>query len=270
MTVLAATLPASAQESRTGGSHFVSVGEVRLGNLRGDYGSGPDIYVRVRRHDPEIDETLDRLGREVSALSAESKTASAELSRLKQKDAASRIVPGAPLTKEQSRRLKELQDELGDSCGSTPSRSPDAKCRELSYLVERNRQSKLVAGEPLTETEFGLLVSLPPKIEGLDTERRKKGSEVKRLNDLLTGSTYRMRDVTHRNLHFSNVPLVAVHPGDELAVQVWDNDVVDPDLRGNAWVTLTRSILAKGEMRVRMGPNVEYVMLGFRPGAAAD
>lgn len=232
--------------------------------------SGPDIFVQVRRHDPEIERTLDRLRREVSAVSAESSAASTGLARLKKKDAASRIVPGEPLTQEQQARIEELQDESGDSCGSTVSSSSDARCRELINLVKRKTQSELVPGEPLTKAESALLASRPARIASLNEERRKKESEVRRLDDLLTGSTYRMRDVTHKNLNFSNVPLVTVHPGDELAIQVWDNDVLESDLRGNGSVTLTLSVLADGEMRVRMGPHVDYVELGFRPGTLPD
>ncbi|MCY3932816.1 MAG: hypothetical protein OXH70_13995 [Acidobacteria bacterium] len=94
------------QQSRTDGPYIVSVDEVRLGNLGGDHGSGPDVFVQIRRHNPEIDKTLDQLNKEVSSLSAESSTASADLSRLKDKDAASRIVPGESLSREESGRLR--------------------------------------------------------------------------------------------------------------------------------------------------------------------
>ncbi|MYA17563.1 MAG: hypothetical protein F4Z28_12800 [Gammaproteobacteria bacterium] len=221
-------------------------------------------------HNPEIDKTLDQLNKEVSSLSAESSTASADLSRLKDKDAASRIVPGESLSREESGRLRELQDELGDACRGIPSSMTDAKCRELTNLVKLRALSEFVPGEPLTSAESGLIASLPAKIASLNEERRKKERETERLKDLSTGSTYKMRDVTHETLSFSNVPLVTAHAGEELAIQVWENDVFESDLRGNGWVTLTRSVLDDGELRVRMGPHVDYVELRFRPALPQD
>ena len=259
--------------------HVLSVGAMRVRKHRRDSNSDPDPFVRVRRHVPEIQGALDWLGGRVAELAEEHAAIVAEVEVLEAKDAASKVAVGDALSDTQLARLRQLETEVSHSCviytetacaACSPFDERDpcprcAKCRELEYLTERKTESEVVPGEPLTESESVRLAALTAKRGALQKERADAQKEQARLDALLSGRTRKV-ETSSPVVNFGDREILTVYEGDELDVEVWDEDFMYNDLYGRTTVILDRRTLEKGVLRTRM-TNVEYVELKFRPGA---
>ena len=263
-----------------GRPYILSVGEMKVRELRSDIG-GPDYFVRVERHVPAIRRVIGRLGEEATALGREETEVQSEITALREREAASKVVPGDPLNEGQLTRLAELREEMQGkcstfysqsacgSCGQFDERAPCpqcTKCREVEYLAKRKAESEIVPGPPLTEAEVARLTGLMGKKKDLREKKAGKQREMARLEALILARTGAI-ETSSLVMNFGDRGIITVYEGDELEVEVWDDDFLFDDLIGRTTVILNRAALEQtSPLRVRLH-GVEYLELMFRPGS---
>ena len=272
------TLRLLAAEQAPAAGYSLHVGKLVLTNLpSGDWFSKPDIVVRVERQDPNTWEAIHRLDDRIKTMTGKQSDLGLAVRPLAQKKRKSEIEPGKPMTPGESERLAQLDAEISNDCSKLPARlCRDCKpydrtapcglcisCRELKDLRKRKAESEIRPGPPLTAAETRQLEDLRKRQKVL---RDEIGSIKAERTGLLATVSRQTPSITTRltTMHFGDVRLITVFPGDVLAVMVLESDVGKDDFYDVTTTVVPMHDIGTGKIELR-SRKIRVLELEYRP-----
>ena len=251
---------ANAVEDAVAAMYALSFSDMKVSHHVNQDEPRPDLYVHVRRLDAELEARLDASNRRQRELRSRQRTLVGAHGALER-----RAGSGPALTFEQRERLDTLRLDVGGFCaesGKTCADCPEgldfrtcascAKCPELQLLEWH---------APLTDDELQRLQELEGLISALGVQLAQVRTTESAMRSQLAGSSSTIT-TSGKSVRFGGVPVINVHPGDEVVIAVWDNDPFFDELYGRTTLVLDRQMLEGGSLVVQTGA-VEHLRMGF-------
>ena len=203
----------------------------------GDEFSGPEYYGAATRRDPQVEESLDRIGKELDKLEPRIEAFDERMEPLLPRE--HNTVPltdGELLELEALRhRSLELEQQLKQPRDLAPEKG--RALREEKRSVDRSVE-RLEESIPLTEEETRFLRD----------QKKQRGPLVER-RSVLTTEQEKLRSL----ISMSTPGSLRVYPNDSLRLRLMEKDAFDDDICATWELTLDRDILDKGGVDLEHG-----------------
>ena len=226
---------ATASESREGDTdHAYRMTLQVLGGLAscGDRFSGPEYYGAATRRDPEVEESLERIGKELDRLEPRIEAFDERIEPLLPREHNT-----VPLTDGELRELEALRERSAELERQLEEiRSGDLAAEKGPALRQEKRETdrsleRLEDGIPLTEEEARFLRDQRKQRGPLVERRRVLATEQKKLRSLV---------------YMSTPGSLRVYPNDSLRLRLMEKDPFANDTCATWELTLDRETLDKG------------------------
>ena len=260
LAVAGLSCDANAVEDAVAATYALSFSDMRVSHHVDQDEPRPDLYVHVRRLDAGLEARRDASMRLRRELESRLDTHVGERSTLER-----RAGSGPALTPEQRERLDTLRLDVSGFCAGSGKICADcpagldfwtcarcAKCPELQLLEWH---------APLTDDELQRRRELEGLISALGAQIVQIRTTASAMRSQLAGSSSTIT-TSSKSVRFADVPVINVHPGDEVVISVWDRDPFSSELYGRTTLVLDRQTLEGGSLVVRMGA-VEHLRMGF-------
>ena len=251
---------ANAVEDAVAATYALSFSDMRVSHHVNQDEPRPDLYVHVRRLDAELEARRDASKRLRRELEGRLNTLVGERRALERRAGSS-----PALTAEQRERLDTLRLDVSGFCVESGRICADcpadldfwtcarcAKCPELQLLEWH---------APLTDDELQRMQELEGLISALRAQIGQVRTTASAMGSQLAGSSGTVT-TSGKSVRFAGVPVINVHPGDEVVISVWDRDPFASELYGRTTLVLDRQTLEGGSLIVRMDA-VEHLHMGF-------
>ncbi|MDE0227152.1 MAG: hypothetical protein OXP28_18745 [Gammaproteobacteria bacterium] len=205
----------------------------------GDEFSGPEYYGAATRRDPQVEESLDRIDKELDRLVPRIDAFDERMEPLLPREHNT-----VPLTDGELRELEALRERSGDLERQIKEMKPgDLAPEQGRALREEKREAdkalkRLENSVPLTEEEARFLQDQRKQREPLVERRNVLNTDQKKLRSLISMST---------------PGSLRVYPNDSVRLRLMEKDAFDDDICATWEVTLDREILDKGGVDLERG-----------------
>lgn len=205
----------------------------------GDEFSGPEYYGAATRRDPQVEESLDRIDKELDKLVPRIDAFDERMEPLLPREHNT-----VPLTDGELRELEALRERSGDLERQIKEmKSGDLAPEKGRVLREEKREAdrsieRLENSMPLTEEEARFLRDQKKQREPLVERRSVLKAEQQSLRSLISMRT---------------PGSLRVYPNDSLRLRLMEKDAFDDDICATWEVTLDREILDKGGVDLERG-----------------
>ena len=260
LAVAGLSCDANAVEDAVAATYALSFSDMRVSHHVNQDEPRPDLVVRVRRLDAELEARLNASNRSQRELESRQDTLVGAHGTLER-----RAGSGLALTSEQRERLDTLRLDVSGFCAESGKICADcpegldfwtcarcAKCPELQLLEWH---------APLTDDELLRMQELEGLISALSAQIAQVRTTASAMRSQLAGSSSKIT-TSSKSVRFAGVSVINVHPGDEVAISVWDVDPFFDELYGRTTLVLDRQTLEGGSLVVQTGA-VEHLRMGF-------